>query len=249
MLICSRRTESEEDMLLSLAGLTVEVKNKYEYIEKLAADYTVSEGVADFSVEVTDTDIERERELSEYEFGNGYLESIAAYRKIAERLPEYGAVVFHGAVIAEGGEAYAITARSGVGKTTHVSLWQRAFGEKVYILNGDKPILRVIDGKVYASGTPWRGKEGYGVPGMLPLTAVGFLKRADEPSAVPISKDAATVSFASQIYIPSTPRGASLALATLGKIISSIGLYEIRANMDVSSAIVSHDAFKNNKKI
>ena len=26
-------------MLLSLAGLTIEVKNKYEYIEKLAADY------------------------------------------------------------------------------------------------------------------------------------------------------------------------------------------------------------------
>lgn len=236
-------------MLLSLAGLIVEVKNKHKYIENLAADYTVSDGVPNFSVEVTEADIERERELSEYEFGIGYLESIAAYRKIAERLPEYGAVVFHGAVIAEGTEAYAITARSGVGKTTHVSLWQTAFGDKVHILNGDKPILRVIDGKVYAAGTPWRGKEGYGVSEMLPLAVVGFLERAREPSAMPISKDAAMVRFASQIYIPSTPRGASLALTTLGNIMNSVGLYEIRANMDVSSAVVSYNAFKNYKKI
>lgn len=235
-------------MLLSLAGLTVEVKNRYGYLEKLAADYMASGTDIDFSVEVTDEDIEAERELSEYEFGVGYLESIAVYRKIAERLPEYNAVVFHGAVIAEDGEAYAITARSGVGKTTHVSLWQSAFGDKVHILNGDKPILRMIDGKVYAAGTPWRGKEGYGVAEMLPLAAVGFLERAAEPSAVPISKDGATVRFASQIYIPGTPRGASLALGTLNGIINAVRLYEIRANMNEESAIASHDAFKNNKK-
>ena len=248
MIICSRHTESEVSMLLSLAGLTVEVKNKYQYVEKIAADYTVNEGDVDFSVEVDDKDIENEKELSEYEFEVGYLESIAIYRKIAERLPEYDAVVFHGAVIAEGSEAYAITARSGVGKTTHVSLWQRAFGDAVHILNGDKPILRIINGRVYAAGTPWRGKEGYGVPEMLPLSAVGFLKRAAEPSAVPITKDAAMIGFASQIYIPSTPAGASGALAVLSRIISSVSLYEIRANMDVSSAIVSHDALKKNKK-
>lgn len=236
-------------MLLSLAGLTVEVKNRYKYIEKIAADYTVDRADADFSVEVNDADIEREQELSEFEFSRGYLESIAVYRKIAERLPEYGAVVFHGAVIAEGDEAYAITARSGVGKTTHVSLWQKAFGKKVHILNGDKPILRIIDDKVYAAGTPWRGKEGYGIPEMLPLAAVGFLERAAEPSAAPISKDAAMVRFASQIYIPQTPIGASLALGTLNRIINSVGLYEIRANMDIKSALVSHDALKNNKKV
>lgn len=235
-------------MIISLAGLTVEVKNRYSYIEKLAADYAVCSDKIDFTVEATDDDIEAEREMSEYEFGVGYLESIAVYRKIAEKLPAYNAVVFHGAVIAEDGLAYAVTARSGVGKTTHLSLWKRAFGDKVYILNGDKPILRVIDGTVYAAGTPWRGKEGYGIPGMLPLCAVGFLERSSEPSAVPISKDSALARFASQIYIPSTPRAASLALCVLDRIISSVGLFEIRANMELASAHVSHNAFKNNKK-
>ena len=235
-------------MIISLAGLTVDVRNRYSYVEKIAADYVTDSQNIDFSVEATDEDIEFEREMSEYEFSVGYLESIALYRKIAEQLPSYDAVVFHGAVIAEDGVAYAVTARSGVGKTTHLSLWKKAFGEKVYILNGDKPILRVIDGVVYASGTPWRGKEGYGVPGMLPLKAIGFLERAKEPSATVISKDSAVARFASQIYIPSTPRAAALALGVLNRMINSVGLYEIRANMDVQSAHVSHEMFKNNKK-
>lgn len=236
-------------MVISIAGLTVEINNRFPYIEKLAADYISNSDNIDFSVEATDEDIEYEKEMSEFEFSAGYLESIAVYRKIAERLPEYGAVVFHGAVIAEEDEAYAVTARSGVGKTTHLSLWREAFGEKVYILNGDKPVLRIIDGVVYASGTPWRGKEGYGVPGMLPLAAVGFLKRAAEPSAERIVADSATVMLASQIYIPSSPKAASLALGVLDRIINSVALYEIRANMDVQSALVSHEAFKNNKKV
>lgn len=236
-------------MVISIAGLAIEIKNRYSYIEKLAAEYISDSDNIDFCVEATDEDIEFEKEMSEYEFSRGYLESIAVYRKIAERLPEYGAVVFHGAVIAEEGTAYAVTARSGVGKTTHLSLWREAFGEKVYILNGDKPVLRIIDGVVYASGTPWRGKEGYGVPGMLPLAAVGFLKRAAEPSAERIAADSAAVMLASQIYIPSMPKAASLALGVLNRIINSVGLYEIRANMDVQSAHVSREALKNNKRV
>ncbi len=235
-------------MVIAFAGLTIEIKNRYSYIEKLAADYISDSENIDFSVEVTDEDLDFERGKYEDEFGLGYLESVAVYRKIAEKLPFYDAVVFHGAVVAEEGSAYAITARSGVGKTTHLSLWKKAFSDKVYILNGDKPVLRIIDGVVYASGTPWRGKEGYGVPGMLPLKAVGFLLRSEEPSAETISNDGALMRFATQIYIPNEPRAAALSLGVLDRIMRSVGLYEVRANMDIQSAYVSHDAFKNNKK-
>lgn len=236
-------------MVISFAGLTVEIKNRYSYIEKLAAEYISESENIDFSVEATDEDLEFERLKSEDEFSRGYLESIAVYRKIAEKLPLYDAVVFHGAVVAEDGLAYAITARSGVGKTTHLSLWKKAFADKVYILNGDKPVLRIIDGVVYAAGTPWRGKEGYGVPGMLPLEAVGFLLRSAEPSAEPISKDLALMRFVSQIYIPNEKQAAARSLGVLDRIIRAVGLYEVRANMDVQSAYVSHEAFKNNKKV
>ena len=234
-------------MILSLAGLNIEVKNRFDYIEQQARDYISDSENIDFSVEASDADITAEAEMSEESFSRGYLESIAIYRKIAERLPEYGAVVFHGAVISDGEEAYAVTARSGVGKTTHLRLWLEEFGDSVHILNGDKPILRVIDGAVYAAGTPWRGKEGYGVPEVRRLSAIGFLERDALPSARAMTSAESLLRLASQTYIPKSPATASLALRVLDCVMRSVRLYEIRANMSRESARVSYKVFKNNK--
>ena len=226
-------------MKLSLAGLNVEAKTRLGFVEKLTADYRSDSDNVDLTVEVTDDDIRSEAMASEIKYGAGYLESIALYRKIAENLPFYDAVVFHGAVVAYKGQAYAFTARSGVGKTTHIRLWLERFGDEVHVLNGDKPILRVIDGTVYAAGTPWRGKEGYGIPEMLPLRAVAFINRADEPSAAEITTSDALTRFASQVYIPNEPRAALRSLSVLNKIISGVKLYDVFATMEPERAEIS----------
>ena len=228
-------------MKISLAGLKIAIDNRYPFIEELAKDYITSEEEVDFTVSVSDEDLKEEDRMSEVRYPLGYLESIALYRKIAEKIPEYGAFVFHGAVMALDGAAYAVTARSGVGKTTHVRLWLEAFGERVHILNGDKPIIRVIDGIPYACGTPWRGKENYGIPEMLPLRSVAFLERSAENSAEKISVGSALMRFVSQIYIPKTKETASLALIAANRVISSVSLYELHVNMDISAA---HEAMK-----
>lgn len=241
--LMGRRT----DMKLFLAGLNIEAETRLEFVEALTKDYRSNSDSTDFSVTVTDEDILNEAESSDVKYSNGYLESIALYRKIAEKLPYFDAVVFHGAVIAYKGKAYAFTARSGVGKTTHIRLWLDRFGKDVHILNGDKPILRVIDGKVYASGTPWRGKENYGIPEMLPLEAVAFIDRAEVPSAVEITSSDALIRFASQIYVPNEPRGAILSLSVLNKIISSVKLFDVKANMKTESCEVSFEALTGEK--
>ena len=236
------RITEENDMKLSLAGLNVEADTRFEFSDNLTRDYVTDSEKTDFSVSVTDEDIIHEAEASEVRYSKGYLESIALYRKIAEKLPYFDGIVFHGAVIAYKGEAYAFTARSGVGKTTHIRLWLERFGDKVHVLNGDKPILRVIDGVVYAAGTPWRGKEGYGIPEMLPLRAVAFISRSDEPRAKEITSSEALVRFASQIYVPNEPRAAALSLSVLNKIISNVKLFDVGANMKPESAEVSFAA-------
>ena len=229
-------------MKLLLAGLNVEADTKLEFAERLTEDYRSLAEAVDFSVSVTDEDIRYEAEMSDIRYPKGYLESIALYRKIAEKLPYFDAIVFHGAVIAYKGKAYAFTARSGVGKTTHIRLWLERFGNDVHVLNGDKPILRVIDGVVYAAGTPWRGKEGYGIPEMLPLAAVAFIDRAEEPSATEITTSEALMRFASQIYVPNEPRAAALSLSVLNKIISGVKLFDVKANMKPESAEISFAA-------
>ena len=235
-------------MILSLAGLNIEVINRYSYIEKIAVGYTVETDKVDFSVSVTDEDILMEAEATEEKFSNGYLESIAIYRKIAERLPEYGAVVFHGVVLCDKDEAYIVAAKSGTGKTTHARLWLKEFGDDVFILNGDKPIIRIIDGTPYACGTPWKGKEGYGVPGMKKLSAIAMIVRDKDPAVEPLGIGEASLALASQTYIPESEKCAPLALRVISGLIKTLNFYKIRANMDSLSARVARDGLKSKIK-
>jgi hypothetical protein len=233
-------------MKISIASLTVELKNKYAYTAKLAAEY-VSELDPDFSVEATEEQMQDEIRQTGGAYTNGYVESVILYRNIAEKIPSYDGIVFHGAIIAIDGEAYAFTARSGVGKTTHIKLWQQVFGERVHILNGDKPIIRIIDGIPYACGTPWRGKENFGVNEMLPLKGIAFLARGAENKAYPIDATSAMPQLISQMYIPKNPLGAKCALSLSGRIIAAVPLIKIEVNTDPSAAKVVYEAFQSVK--
>lgn len=234
---------------IDVAGLAIGIDNKYTHIEKIAEEY-LTEKPSQFTVCVTDREIEAERIASSRElseelrargavFSAGYLESVAVYRKIAERLPLYDAVVFHGSAVALDGRAYIFTARSGVGKTTHTRLWSERFGARFSIINGDKPILRFIDGVPYICGTPWRGKEGYGKREMRPLLAIGFLERASENSAEPMPKEEAVMRLITQLYLPKDKDTAPLAMGVADRLISSVGLVRVMCNMESEAAEVS----------
>ncbi len=227
-------------IVIDLADIPVGIDNRYPYLEKLTRGYLTDEPPA-FTVSVDDSDIEREHATSEESFTDGYLESIVAYRKIAERLPEYGAVVFHGAVLCLDGKAYAFTAPSGVGKTTHTRLWLSEL-EGAYYINGDKPVIRIVDGTPRAYGTPWRGKEGYGTNRSAPLSAVALLERGESNTADIIDKSAATVGLVKQIYIPKDPAAAALAMRVADRIISSVRIFSLKCNMEPEAAVIASRA-------
>ena len=146
---------------IDLAGFPIAINNKFGFVKALCRNY-LTEKEPIFEVEAEEWEIDREIS-ADIAPEAPYAESIVVYRKIAERLPELGALVFHGAVIALPDGCYAFTARSGVGKTTHIMNWLNRFGDEVHILNGDKPILKVEGEKIFACGTPWQGKEDLGV--------------------------------------------------------------------------------------
>ena len=186
---------------LSIAGLTVGIDNRFDYISELAKDYLIDEKPL-FVVSVSREDILKEKESSGTNHTDGYYESIISYRKIAEILPEYDAFLFHGSVISYKDNAYVITANSGVGKTTHTRLWLSEFKDEAHVLNGDKPIIRIMDGVAYACGTPWQGKENYGCNEILALSGIAFLERGEGNCALDISPTDAVTRFMSQIYLP-----------------------------------------------
>ena len=110
----------------------------------------------------------------------GYYESLCVCRAICRRLPFYDAFLIHAAALEVDGAAYLFAAPSGTGKTTHARLWQQQLGPKAHFINGDKPVLRVLDGTFFACGTPWNGKEGLGANLVCPVGGICFLERGTE---------------------------------------------------------------------
>lgn len=53
------------------------------------------------------------------------METLAVYRKLAQLLVQEDILLMHGSVVAVDGQAYLFTAKSGIGKTTHTSLWMK----------------------------------------------------------------------------------------------------------------------------
>lgn len=228
-----------------MADINIGVKYRYPFTEEYLRAYR-TESEPDFIIEVSDAELERESALAEEPTPYEYLEFVTVYRKIADKISEYDAAVFHGAVLDLDGKAYIITARSGVGKTTHIGLWLSSFDD-VSVLNGDKPIIRVIDGVICACGTPYMGKEGYGKNAIRPLGGIAFLERDAENSYSLLTSEDAVLRFMGQIYMnSSSPSVITSTLRLADKIISEIPLYEFRCNMDSSAAIMAREAFTKN---
>lgn len=229
-------------LTIEIAGLAVGIDNRFTHIERLARDY-ITDKEPQFTVSVSESERREEASRSSEEFSEGYLESTVAYRKIAEQLPRYDAFVFHGAVIALDGVGYGFTARSGVGKTTHTRLWLSHFKERAEYVNGDKPIIRFIDGVPYAFGTPWRGKESYGRNMRAELRGLALLSRGEVNLAEKTPVGAAVTQLLSQMYIPKSPDAARRSLMLLDRLISKIDVIRLECNMEPDAPIAAARAF------
>ena len=67
-------------------------------------------------------------------------------------------LLIHASCVLHGGRAYPFIAKSGTGKSTHTNLWMRHIPD-TELLNDDNPVIRIIDGKPFAYGSPWSGKD------------------------------------------------------------------------------------------
>lgn len=66
-------------------------------------------------------------------------------------------LLIHASLVRQNGYGYAFNAKSGTGKSTHVSLWLR-YIPGCDLMNDDNPIIRIVDGEPYIYGSPWSGK-------------------------------------------------------------------------------------------
>lgn len=225
----------------------------YEKVHEYCKDYLTDEPTV-FSVTITpdDIDAERRKTVSEFayegktppDFSAELLEETSVYRKIAEKIPDYEAFVFHGSVIAVDGVGYLFTAKSGTGKSTHTRLWRDYLGNKAVMVNDDKPILRISENGVIAYGTPYNGKHRLGSNISVPLKAICILERAEENHIERITKAQAYMMLLQQIYRPQNPVQMAKTLKLVDKMAEQTLFYRLGCNMDISAAEVAYNGMK-----
>lgn len=161
------QSEGGERLLrFRLAGVPVQVASRFGMLEKVGEPY-LEEHADDeplFTIRANDDDLAFDRAMAP-EYPDPYVELCTVHRLVAEKVAPLRRVVFHSCVVEYEGRAFAFTARSGTGKSTHARLWMRYLGDQgAKILCGDKPFLYVPEcGEPMVYGCPWTGKEGWGV--------------------------------------------------------------------------------------
>ena len=237
-------------MIYRIADFNIDIIYSYDNNDIFLADYLCADAnEADFAVRITEQDIDFEANnavKTEHvlRFSRGYLERLAILRKICAAVLSRGAFLIHGALIAYEGRGYLFCASSGTGKTTHVLLWQKPFGaDNVTIVNGDKPLIRFCDGRPYAYGTPWCGKEGYNKNTRIPLDAVCFIERNAENSICKIDETTALQRILSQIMVTDSADLAAQ-LDLVGRLIETVPAYELMCNTDAEAARIAYEGMK-----
>lgn len=224
---------SKLDIILS--DLKISIQHKYDYMHKFCKDYTAQFDEADITATASEEAVLKEKAMVQGA-PIASCESLCIYRAIAEQLPQFDRFVFHGAAIEYEGEAYLFTAPSGTGKTTHINLWHKYLGDRVGIINGDKPIIKAAD-NITVYGTPWAGKEGYQRNTKAPLKAICIIKQGKRNSIKRLSSSLAINHLMKQVYMPRDAAALSATLALLGRMIEKTTVYELTCD-------ISQEAFE-----
>lgn len=93
-------------------------------------------------------------------------------------LLENGAVMFHCSYVLVDGEAVIFTGKSGVGKSTQASLWEKHRGAAV--VNGDRCVLKTENGCAVACGIPLCGSSRISLNKKAPVKAIVLLDKGEE---------------------------------------------------------------------
>ena len=208
----------------------------------------LSEEEPNYIVTMTEEDLIKEKTATSD--GKVYVneEISALYRKIAELLVDDNIIVFHGSSFMVDNCGFLITARSGVGKSTHSRNLKALLGDKFVYINDDKPLVSVNENNVTVYGTPWNGKERRSNDISAPLKAVLFLARGETNTYRKIiNKEEIYIKMISQIYLPKEKAKRELALKVADAILKNINFYEINVTKDIESAKMTYEEIIKNE--
>ena len=233
------------NFIVKLADKRFKLHCLYDENRLFFKDYIVDDKDCDLELQWTLDEVLAEQSMTEeLNCSLPYLETLTALRKIADTLPLNHRLLMHGASIAYEGQGYLFTAPSGTGKTTHIKLWRKYLGNKVDIINGDKPFISLEEPPTIY-GTPWAGKENWHKNHHFPLAGICFVHRGTENKIRRLAPSECLSEIFNQIYIPNDPLSAGTTLELVDKLVKTVPLWSLECDMSAEAVKCSFEAMTN----
>ena len=219
-----------------IAGLQVDVFAEGRTHIQLQPYLTEAVGPADITVQCdAQRVLQYNPELQDLD-GAEYMGTGSAF---ARALLDFDGFQLHSSAVMLDGKAYLFSAPSGTGKSTHTEKWCRLFGAK--LLNDDKPVLRLQEGKWTAYGTPWSGKHDLSTPVGVPLGAIAFLQRGEENKIRRMEPQEAVPHLISQSLRYLSLDQMDKQLTLLDKLLKQIPVWLLECRNDDQAALVARE--------
>ncbi len=225
-----------------IAGFSVEIPDTSRTMCRIAADYAVDPtGSPDITLSIDEHDMAQYmRQLPHA--SRDTLEAQVYGLSFFKQQPDHGSLSLHASALVMDGGAYLFSAPSGTGKSTHARLWQQRFGDRVTVINDDKPALRIVDGVCHAFGTPWCGKHQINANISAPLKALVFLKRGDRNDIRRLSgKEVFGRVLEQCLCVINTPGQMMNLMDILDKLLRTTPVYELACTIDEQAAQLVYD--------
>ena len=226
-------------MIYEIAGLKVEMQPQFDRLKRQSETY-ISSGEPvitlnpDLYGKINSTLVNRTDEDIEY---------IYASAEFCREIIRHGRFFLHASAVVYKDEAYLFSAPSGMGKSTHTSLWLKEFSGS-YILNDDKPVILPKKDSVSVFGTPFSGKTDLQVNREVRLRAICFLKRGEENSVSRVVDDRAIALILNNTYRPKNGESMKLLFDMIDRVVENADIFEMSCRNEPAAAQMSYKAMK-----
>jgi len=234
-------------MYYKIAGLIVAMEPQYPpLIDQLDA-YKIKEKPQTIDCKIpNDKKVIERYQAKNPELTVGEAEYLLYGAYYYDALLQHQGIFLHASCVVYKGHAYLFSANSGVGKSTHTNLWCQAF-PSAFILNDDKPALKIEGDKLFAYGTPFSGKTNKNVNASYPVAGIAFIERSKNNTIKEISILDALILFMGQTMKPYKEERLDLMSETLDKLLLMTKFYSLTINMEEDAVLTAYQAMKPNK--
>ena len=233
-----------------ITDLTVDINFKGELLNTRAKKYEIEysdKKAADIIIDIKPELIQKRVDENPTKTLNyGDYEYVMTGTKFYRGLLDFNGFMIHSSAVVLDGKAYLFSAPSGTGKSTHTGLWMKHFeGKDVYIINDDKPAIRLSDdGNFYVYGTPWSGKTDKNTNACVPLQGICFIERSEENRIRKLNSLEAINKLMWQTIRPLDTASLDKLLSLFDKLIEKTNMYLMGCRIDNQAVELAYNTMK-----